>query len=882
MTTSGPIQSGWRRWLGLPSRTPSQVSSDVDAELAFHLAMREEELRLRGLDPATASTEARRRFGDVTQATQFLRSADLQRERHSRIQRWAADLRHDVVYAARRLTREPGFAATAILTLALGIGSTVAMTSVLRRMILAPLPYEGAERLVSMQLKSKDGSIRVSGNPEVLDAWRTGIPSLERVESMAGALLTTERGGQTQRVNVGMVSPGLLEYLHVIPVLGRGFVAGEAVKGAAPVAMLAWNTWTRHYASDPTVVGRSLMLGNISYTIVGVMPRFFDPSVFGLMPRSEYWSPHVPSSDHGYTVALGVLRPGASLDGLTSELSLALDRVPKRGGMGTLVPSVVKLLDTAGDNTRTSLYLMAAAVAMVLLIACINVANLLLARGAAREREMAVRGAIGAARTRLVRQLLTESVLLSMIGAAVGVVLARGMLQLVTRYRPVSFAALDDVHIDATMVWVAGGTAVLTALLFGLAPAMLTSATRGGLLQGGQRNVGTGHAGRQARRLLVFAEVACSMTLVVTALLLVRSAQGLDRMRLGYDVDPLVVMRVQQLTTRADSTPLATLLAPAMQRVRALPGVVSASVTDNWPGGFGGCLCELLAEGAPVPPEERASFMVQVDVDSTYLRTAGTRMLAGRGPVQDTVLREAAVTSALASRLWPGLDPIGKRFRLNRDAPYHTVVGVVEMQLSPEGWAPADSSQVVLGREAHGDAVSVTIRMAEAITPATVRAISDELQRLAPGLLVLDPRRFADHVAEARAPQRFTRLLLGSFAACALVLAALGLYGVMAYGVTQRTREIGVRMALGAPRAAIARLVAREGLVLTTAGLVAGGAGSIALTQLVGDMLNGVSRWDALAFAGAAAVMLAVALAALWLPVRRATRVDPVTAVSAD
>lgn len=878
MSAKHSLQSGWRRWLRLPTRSPELVQRDVDDELAFHLAMREEELRRLGFDAATASAEARRRFGDVTDARASLRTTDLRAERRSRGRRWWTDLRHDLVYAARRLLREPGFALVAVLTLALGIGATVAMTSVLRRLILAPLPYDGAERLVSMSLKAKDGSIRVSANPAVLEAWRNGIPSLERTEAIASERLITKREGRGVTVNVGFVAPGLLSYLKVVPVAGRGFLAEEVPKGAVPVAMLGENSWARHYGRDPAVIGSAITLGDRSYTIVGVMPSRFDPSIFGLMPRSDVWLPHQTDDPRNFLTAIGVMRDGATLEQLERDLAAALDRASGEKWWASLVPNVNRLLESDGQNTRSTLYLMSAAVFLVLLIGCINVANLLLARGAAREREMSVRGAIGASRGRLLRQLLAESFMLALLGAMAGAALSRLMLAGVIRFRPVNFAALDDVRIDGAALLVALGTAFVTAIVFGFAPAVLGSGNKGSLLQGGARNTGTGRAGQRLRRTLVFAEVACSTALVVAALLLVRSAQALDRMRLGYDVAPIVTMRVQRVIP-GDSTPIAAHLDPALERLRALPGIEGVSAGDNIPGSFGACLCELLVEGATPPPEASRSTVIFVSGDTSYLRTAGTRILAGRGPAADST--EAAVTSVLARQLWPGADAIGKRFRMNREAALRTVVGIFEAQVTPEGWVPNDSAQVLTGTPGYADEPTVVIRLRHGAS-TTARQLAELVESAAPALRAVEARSLSEVVREARAPRTFTRVLLGAFAGCAVLLAALGLYGVMSYGVTQRTREIGVRMALGAGRGAIGRLIAKEGLVLTIAGLIAGGAGSVALTRMLGDNLIGVSRWDVVTYAGSALTMLAVTIVAVWVPVRRATRVDPVTAVAAE
>lgn len=613
------------------------------------------------------------------------------------------------------------------------------------------------------------------------------------------------------------------------------------------------------------------------YTIIGVMPRLFDPSVFGLIPRSELWLPDAATIGDRFTAAIGILRSGARLDVMQRELEQAYARLDKSERM-QLVPKSIPLMELAGTETRAPLLVMAAAVVLVLLIACMNVANLLLARGASRGRIM--------------RQLLSESALLSLGGALGGLVTTRLLLALVAVWRPASYAALEDVRLDGPLLAFAIVLALGTALLFGLVPALLDSRGSGGVLQGGMRSVGHGKTGARTRRFLAFAEVGCAVALVVAATLLVRSSMALDRLRLGYDVDALVTMQVQRAGHQADrpsnstsdesttGPSIATLLAPALERMRALPQVAAVSVGGSSPGRFGGCMCELLREGEAPPPTPATRFTIMSTVDSTYVPTVGTRLVAGRNVSGDTTAHEALVTATTARRFWRGKQALGKRFRLSREAPLLTVVGVVEDQRTPEGAIFGDSLQLILQETRAVDEPLITIRVRGDASSALaeVRRVFEEG---APQLRVIDAATLRQTVDDARAPQRFTRLVLTGFAACALLLAVIGLYGVMAYGVAQRRHEIGVRMALGAGRREIRRLVLGEGLGITLAGVVAGCAASLALGRLLRGMLSQTSARDPWAFAAASAVVVLAALVALWIPTRRAVGVDPLEAVTA-
>ena len=884
----------WRRLLRLPRRSNRQIAADVDDELAFHLAMREEELRARGLSASDAARQARQRFGDLETARHALRRADARTQRVGAFRAWSAALRHDVAYAARRAVREPLVTGVIVLTLAIGIGSTVTVASVVQRMLLAPLPYPGAERLVVIRRETRDGSLRVTASREMLRAFRETVPSLERVESVSSRRRRIERDGRAAMGDVGVVSQGLLDFLHVAPAAGRSFATDELTPAGNPVLMLSNARWLRDYAGSADAIGSTLTVDDRTYTIVGVMPRLFDPSVFGLIPKSEIWLPDVGSPDDNFLATIGVLRAGSRIDGLQRELDQAYARLAESERM-QLVPKTLPLMELAGTDTRAPLLVMAAAVVLVLLIACMNVANLLLARGATRERELAVRTAIGASRARIVRQLLTESALLSLGGAVLGVLTARSLLALVAAWRPASYAALEDVRLDGQLFIFAVVLALGTAFLFGLVPALLDSRGSASVLQGGSRSVGHGRIGARTRRFLAFAEVGCSVALVVAAALLVRSASALEKLRLGYDVDALVTMRVQRAErgdresaasngagseARTNLPTVATLLAPVLERVRALPQVEALSVDESPPGAFGACMCELLLEGEAVPATPVSRFMLLSAIDSTYLPTAGTRLVAGRNVSGDTTAHEAIVTATAARRLWRGEPALGKRLRIARDAPLLTVVGVIEDQRAHDGRMVGDSVHLFLQGARFDEEPALLVRVRRDAAAAQ-RLVARMIEEGAPALRVIDAATLRQTVDEARAPQRFTRLVLIGFAACALLLAVVGLYGVMSYGVAQRTHEIGVRMALGAGRRQIGRLVLGEGLSITLAGVLAGGAGSLALGRLLDGMLLNVSARDPAAFVVAAATVVLAALLALWIPTRRALRVDPIAAVTA-
>lgn len=881
----------WRRLLHLPHRGGAQIDADIDDEMTFHLAMREEELRARGLSPAEANQEALRRFGDVNEARRSLRRSDRHTEWRTRVQTAFGTFAQDVMYAARRIVREPLFSLVVILTLALGTGSTIAVASIVRRMLIAPLPYRGAERLVLIDQSTSDGSLRVSANTDLVEAFPGATPSIERVERLASDRITTMRDGFPAGVQVGSVSPGLLSYLNALPTLGRSFIDEDARPGAPLVAMLSWNEWQSRYAASREVLGRQVTIGVKSYTIVGVMPRLFDPSVFDMMPKNEVWIPHT-LTPNAFFSAIAVVRAGATIDGVQREVRAAALRIPKGKRFTQLTPQVRKLLDLAGEEGRTTLLLLSLAVGLVLAIACINVANLLLARGAVREREIAVRAAIGASRGRIVRQLITESAMLSVAGGALGIVVCRAILSFVAATRPQSYAALEDVRLDDRMLVFALGLALVTALAFGLGPALVSSRRSGLSLQRGVRQVGMGRAGHLVRRLLVFVEVTCAVTLVIAASLLVRSSDALQHLRLGYDIDHIVSFRVEHVPTdtatsgpavASDDRAAAALLAPALERLRGLPNVEQLTLGSGLPGQTGGCMCEaeFLTEGSTAPGTLLKKFLFMAYGDSSYVGTLGIRLLSGRGLSGDTAQHEVLVTATTATKLWPHQQAVGKRFRFEREGPLQTVVGVIEEQRSVDGRLFGDSVYFIT-QPWSGTAAEAVMMRVRGDERAMLKLAARIVTETSPILRVAHATTMREQVEGARAPQRFTQNLLGGFALCALLLAAIGLYGVMSYGVSQRTREIGVRLALGAQRTTITRLILNEGVMIAGAGCVAGVLASLFLNRLLKDLHLQVSSLDAASYLAAIAVVLVVALAALWVPVRRALSVDPIAAVNAE
>jgi predicted permease len=811
----------------------------------------------------------------------------------------------DVRYGARMLLKKPGFTAVAALALALGIGANTAIFSVVNAVLLRALPYEGAERLVTLYTgNDRDEEPRGPiSYPNLLDL-RGQSETLEYVAGYqeVGTVMSSGGGDEPERVRGVEVTADLFPMLGARAAHGRVFTREEDAEGAAPVVVLSDGLWRRRFGADPSVVGREVRMGlaGRGVTVVGVTPPGFkfppdaaeavDYYVPFVAENARHSAVSLNTRSSAFVSAVARLKPGVPFEGAASEVATIAARLEAQypdanaGRRFRLVPAHE---DLVGDY-RAALLLILGAVGLVLLIACANVANLLLARAAARGREMAVRTALGASRPRIVRQLLTESLLLSLLGGGLGLLLAMWGVDLLVGLSPANIPRLADTSLDPTVFLFTLAVSVLTGVVFGLAPAL--QASRLDLaesLKEGGRSGAEGARRNRLRSALVISEVAISLVLLVGAGLLLKSFRQLLNTDPGYSPERVLALTVALNTKKfADDDSRAAFFREALERVRALPGVESAAVTRLLPLGDSDIFNTFNIEGRPpfAPGERQGARSYTVSAD--YFRVLSVPVRRGRALSETdskTSPQVIVVNEEFACTYFPGQDPLGRRIILDgpddSPLPPREVVGVVgdvryegfNADVTPEYYipyqqAPASTMQVVVRSRAED---------AAALAPS-VRAALKEAD---PGLLIWQTRTMDELVGRWSAPRRFNVALLGLFAAVALALASVGLYGVMAYTVTQRTREIGLRVALGAQGRDILRMVVGQGMLLVLAGVALGLAGSLLLTRLMSSLLYNVSATDPLVYAGVAAALALVALLACYLPARRAARVDPMEAL---
>ncbi|HSK77681.1 MAG TPA: ABC transporter permease [Thermoanaerobaculia bacterium] len=806
------------------------------------------------------------------------------------------DLLRDLRHALRVMIQSPGFSLAAILTLALGIGAATAIFSMVDAVLLRPLPFAGQDRLVTVWGEVRErNQAHVEVSLQDYEGWKEG----NRVFSDLGLLAATDSdlaltgGDQPLHVRGRLVSANLFDVLGVRPALGRSFRPEEDRPDSQDVAVVSHGFWQRQLGGDPGVLGKSVSLDGEPHLVIGVMPAGFR------FPRDvDLWIPAGPlgTAPELKTIrvfeAIGRLKPGVSIEQAQTDmtaLSVRLEEVHPQANQGyraALYPLVHEIL---GD-TRPALLQLLAALALVLLIACANVAGLLLARAASRQKETAVRIALGAGRPRLIRQLLTESVLLAFLAAAVGLLLAWLGLRIVTAVGPADIPRLDEVGIDGRVLAFTLLVSLVTAVLFGLAPALqaarpdLTSS----LKEGGKSSASRGS--RRLRSLLVVAEVALALVLLVGAGLVIRSFLHLQRTDLGFEPESLLTMRI---TLYGDKRPephqWAAFYRDVAQRVEALPGVERASVVLLRPlSGPIGWDYDFMIDGQ-TPDEQKTNPTSNHErVSPGYFRTMGIPLVAGRDFTWSDgaeAPKVAIVNRSMARRFWPGQDPLGKRLRFGRpgrEGPWMTVVGIAGDVRYRELQSVKPDIYVPFLQDPHW-AMDLVVRTAsDPLSAASaVTAAVQEVDRDQPvsGITTME-RALSDTVARPR----LRSFILGAFAALALLLAAVGLYGIIAQSVAQRRQEIGIRIALGAGRPEVLRLVLRQGLGLTLAGLAAGLvlAAAVGATGWLATLLYGVEPMDFVTFAAVPLVLLAVAVAASLLPALRATRVDPLTVLRAE
>ena len=868
---------------------PKSMETELDEELRAHLEHEVEKYVQSGLPLEEAKRRARLEFGGLDQVKEECRDARGVNLIETTLQ--------DIRYGVRKLARSPGFTAVAVATLALGIGANTLIFSVVNAAILHPLPFRDAGRLVTQWATSP--TVGYSGPGSLADKdymeWRDQNRVFGDIAAFRGQPTNLTGVGEPARLNGATITASLLHVLDVNPALGRAFAPEEEAAGHNRVVLLSDRLWRSRFGSDPAVLGKTIKLDGEFYTVIGVMPEDF-----GFPNEADVWTPLTLENEaHNATLQIVArLMPGVSLERARNDAAVIGKRRPTQPGDWEWHTTLVPLGQAVASDLRTPLLVLFAAVGLVLLIACANVANLFLARAATRHGEVAVRKALGASRTRLVRQMLTESVLAAIFGGGLGLVLAALGQSFVAKaasllprdwYSPSAATHIASAGIDLWVLGFAVAISALTALLFGLTPALWVP--RGGLTSSlkGERWSGTG--GRERGYLrdgIVVAEVALAVVLLVGAGLLIRSFLYLMRIDPGFNPQNVLTMNISLPDSRYQNA--ATMIAferQTLERLRGLPGVKSASSVYGLPLGHSGVGGDFTVEGQPQPALGSQPLVAsKILVGGDYFRAIGIPLLRGRyfdEGDSDTAPHVVIVSESLARHYWPLEKALGKRLKPGfSDDAWCTVVGVVgDTKQSGLGRAPSPAMYLPYAQApATFMMQDITLVLRSAADPLSlVAAARRAVQAVDPDLPVFDVATMDQLVHLSASASRFNSALLGLFAMLALVLAMVGIYGVVSYSVAQRTHEIGVRVALGAEASDILRQVVRQGMLPAVIGIATGTAGAWGVTRFLSSLLFGVRPTDPITFTLVPLLLAAVGVLACLLPARRATKVDPVVAL---
>lgn len=786
----------------------------------------------------------------------------------------------DLRYGIRTLARRPGITVLAALALALGIGANTAVFSVIRGVLLRPLPYADPDRLVVIwESNLAANAPRESTSAPNYYDWKAQNQVFESMAARAGWLANLTGEGEPEQITGQVVTANFFSMLGVQPAIGRVFSEDEKNS-----VLLSHSLWERRFGRDPNISGRKIVLSDAAYTIIGVMPEWFRaPNIEHSSRPPELWRTEVfannPNARRGdFLRVYARLKPGVSLEQARAGMGVVAERLARQYPDANRAWTVEthRLSDAMTGNVRESLWLLLGSAGLLLGIACANIANLLLARASERRKEFAIRSALGGGRRRLFVQVLTESLLLSLLGSAIGVVLAAWAVKLAVTFGAAYIPRADAIALDGWVLAFTAAVACITAVIFGSLPArQAASADLNDALKAGGRGA-TLWQGR-SRAVLVAAEVALTMVLLVAAGLLLRTFWSLQNVPLGFD--PKNVLTAQYRPAPGPNRP--AMVNEFIRRVASLPGVQAVGAINALPLSGGGNEFDFALEGKPDPPPDvvRDAFVSAVTPD--YFRAMGIRLARGRwftpADTADSPL-VAVVSEGFAARHYPNEDPIGQRLSFEGPKRFRQIVGIVKnvhhegLAIEPKGHIYAPYPQFAIGL--------VTLVVRSAGDPmALVPAVRAELRAMDP-VRPLTNIRTAEAVFDAfLAERRFALGLLAGFAGLALLLASVGIFGVISYAVTQRTQEIGVRMALGATRPDVLRMILRQGLIMTGAGLIVGSAVALAVTRLLASFLYGVKSNDAATFAGVIAIFTLMALAASTIPALRATRVDPLEAL---
>jgi len=863
-----------------------QMDRDLGDELEFHLAMREGKNREAGMDFVEARHAARRQFGNamiVKERTREMWTFTL-------LETLYQDFRH----ALRQLRNKPAFAAVAVLTLAVGIGSSCAVFSVVNSVLLKPLPYRQEKRLVMIwETKIGEGRDHNVVSPANFLYWQEHSTAFEQMAAFFDYTLTLTGEGEPEEIPAQGVTTNLFSLLGISPILGRDFSNDEGRRGHNNVVLLSYGLWQRRFGADRNIVGKPIRLDGENNLVVGVMPPgvtlFASQGSLTGKPAQLWWPyawPEQAEAPHGrWITAIGRLKPGVSLAQAQTEMDGLVANYTKtypdfETGWGVNLVPVHQDLSSA---IRPTLLLLLGAVGFVLLITCANVSNLLLSRASGREREIAVRSALGASRWRLARQMLTESLVLALLGGVLGILGAHWMISAVVLLIPKDLH-VNSIQLDWSMAVFATSISVLTGLVFGLAPALDAARTN---LSDSLREAGgskTGVRGHRLRSVFAVAQISLSLVLLAGAGLLLRSFVKLSSVGPGFNPQNLLTLRISLPSAKySKPSQYIDFFQQLLKQVRVVPGVSAATIDNSFPltGMTPGTDFGIAGKPTPARGQE---YVTQVQlVGSDYFRTMQIRLLKGRtfSDSEETIESHVVIVSeALAREYFPGEDPLGQKIRIDmkNQNDFSQIIGVVGdvkrdgLDKAPRAmsyWPHAELpfSSMMLAVRTEGDPF------------ARVAFIRDIVHRMDSDLPLSDVATMDQSLGDSVARQHFGAVLVAIFAGIALFLAAIGIYGVVSHAVSLRTREFGIRMALGAKVGDVWSLVFRHGIALATIGVLLGVTGTLTLTPLIRGMLFGVSAHDPETIAAVAVFLMAVTFAACWIPAHRATRVDPLVAL---
>ncbi|HEX5412519.1 MAG TPA: ABC transporter permease [Terriglobia bacterium] len=855
---------------------------EMAEELESHLQMHIEDNRRSGMTPEEARRQARIRLGGVEQVKEEVRDA--------RGVRLISELGQDIRYGLRQLRRNPGFTVVAVLTLALGIGANTAMFSVLNAVLFRPLPYRSPSQLVMLWTEDPSQNLREERTAEWdVEQWQRESKAFAELAISDPASVTLTGGAHAERISVARVSANFFHLLGIEPAEGRVFSAKEAEQRQRLV-LISHGFWETHFGGSQDAIGANLVIDGVPRRVIGVLPEGFR----FLQDASDVWEPDTLSPDWdasrsnrgaGQWFVIGRLRPNVTIRQAQAEMSTISGRLASQMPTSEreLGVRVVPLsLQETGANLRLALWMLAGAVFFVLLIAISNVTGLLLARSASRRHEIGIRVALGAGRSRIVRQLLAESLTLAAVSGLFGLLVAWAGIRLILMIRPVHLARFTEIGLEPRALGCAMVLCLLTAILVGLAPAI--SMARRNVVEAGEgaRVASPGISNRGMRHALVVTEFALAILLLVGAVLLIRSLWSVESVDPGFRPEQVLCA---QLCTPASMTAAqrVSLYNSMLEHVAALPGVKSSGI-------IGDIFINSVQE-YPLTVEGRSGIVSRSmqfrrdEVSEGFFKTLGTPLLRGRffsgadGPDSQKV---AILNSVMVQRLWPGLDPLGRRFKLGpatSAGEWFTVVGVVG-KMHREGLEKEPVAQMFVPLAQDPSRLETLLVRTSSGDPLEMAgAVKAAVQQVDQQVPVYAVATLEDRLGSFLGPRRFQASLLIVFSAVALLMAAIGIFGLIQYSVSTRTHEIGIRMALGAEKGAVLRMIIGQGLKLALAGVVIGIAGALALTRFLSSLLYGVKPTDPLTFVAVSIILLVVALVACYIPARRATKVDPMVAL---